>query len=143
MDDLEFVEEVEALLAKNRSDKDVLDIIYVRTPRLCAMVRAREDDLADWRKAQANGDELGTCSVCGDFRGVDECDQETGALACQRCQVEAFRVRLAKHEEAAKELRAARADVLASNHPGFDGSGDRFWDALEGIEVLLQEDAVE
>jgi CRISPR/Cas system-associated protein Cas10 (large subunit of type III CRISPR-Cas system) len=89
MDDLEFVKECELDIGA-RPWRDVL--------RICAMVRAREDDLADWRKAQANGDELGTCSVCGDFRAVDEADHETGSLICQRCQVEAFRVRLAKHE---------------------------------------------
>jgi hypothetical protein len=55
----------------------------------------------------------------------------------------AFRVRLAKHEKAAEELRDARAAVLASNHPGFDGSSDRFYEALEAIEAILREDVVE
>jgi hypothetical protein len=56
--------------------------------------------LVDWQKAEANGDQLGTCSVCGDFRAVDECDPETGALACQRCQANELQERLAKLEAA-------------------------------------------
>ena len=117
MDDLEFVAWIEGRIK-------AVDALVLLSPgeerekRLCGMVRARDEALADAAKENSRLWNWGA-----------EC----------QAKLETYKVRLAKHEEAAKELRAARADVLADHYRG----DSRFWDALEAIERLLQEDAVE
>jgi hypothetical protein len=90
-------------LAKLETDNAALS---VREERFAAQVvasaareRALRDRLANWSKAEANGDELATCGSCGDFRAVAH-DDETGGSICQRCESDRLRDRLAKLEAA-------------------------------------------
>lgn len=112
MDDLEFVAWIEGRIK-------AVDALVLLSPgeerekRLCGMVRARDEALADAAKENSRLWNWGA-----------EC----------QAKLETYKVRFAKHEEAAKELRAARACVFINQR-----TAKRFKTALEAIEALLQE----
>lgn len=133
-DMLAFVQEVERNVEKGDGGADEQD-----TLTLVAIVREQAAELATFRKdlEDAAGELMVPVPAPGSVAAK--------MLLANRIMFrerDALRERLAKHEKAAAGLRDARADVLASNHPGFDGSGDRFYEALDAIEVILREDAV-
>ena len=109
MDDLEFVasieeriKAVEALALLSQSEE--------RELRLCAIVRARDAAIRTLE------DDLGivACAVCN---RIVACVDQGLAPPCPWCQAEAFRVRLAKHEACAEELRAANSADGSADAP--------------------------